>query len=99
MKQRIIKSLIGAGILLFLNSAVSFCQQVEINAGSNQIINWEKTHSAQLKGSVSSKKIKAEWTCPQNAEVVFKDAAQPVTEVTFPTAGLLFVSSVGTGSR
>src|SRR3990172_7285870 len=97
MKQRIINSLIGIVVLLLLCSMLLFSQTITINADTNQIINWEKTHSAQLKGSVSSDKIKAEWTCPQNSEVVFKDVSNPVTEVTFPRPGyyLLILSSKG----
>jgi len=95
MEQRIIKSIIGIVVFLLLNSTLLFSQNITINAGSNQIINWEKTHSAQLKGSVSSDKIKVEWTCPQNSEVVFKDVSNPVTEVTFPRPGyyLLILSN------
>ena len=87
MKLRISKSIIGTIVFFLLNSNFNFGQAVTINAGSNQIINWEKTHSAQLNGSVSSDKIKLEWSCPQNSEVIFKDASNPVTEVTFPRSG------------
>jgi beta-glucosidase len=106
MKQRIIKSIIALVVLFLLNSSSVFAQTTTINAGSNQLINWEKTHAAELKGSVSSPKgmepqseIKVEWTCPQNSEIVFKDASNPVTEVTFPRPGyyLLVLSSKGTG--
>src|SRR4030043_269768 len=95
MEQRIIKSIIGTAVFLLLNSTILFSQNITINAGSNQIINWEKTHSAQLKGSASSNKIKVEWTCPQNSGVVFEDVSNPVTEVTFPRPGyyLLILSS------
>jgi beta-glucosidase len=95
MEQRITKPIIGTAVILLFNSTLLFSQNITINAGSNQIINWEKTHSAQLKGGVSPDKIKAEWTCPQNTEVVFKDASNPVTEVTFPRPGyyLLILSS------
>ncbi|HOT97702.1 MAG TPA: glycoside hydrolase family 3 C-terminal domain-containing protein [bacterium] len=58
-----------------------------IDAGRHQIINWEKTHTAQLSGKVSSGKTKVEWRCPQNADVVFEDAENPVTRVTFPRPG------------
>jgi beta-glucosidase len=97
MGQRIIKSVIGIAILLFFNSLLLFAQTITVNAGRNQIINWEKTNSAQLKGSVSSDKIKVEWTCPQNSEVVFKNPSGPVTEVTFPRPGyyLLILSGKG----
>jgi beta-glucosidase len=99
MERRIIKSMIGIVALLLLGSTLSYSQTTTVDAGSNQIINWEKTHSAQLKGIVSSDKLKIKWTCPQNSEVVFKDASNPVTEVTFPRPGyyLLVLSSEGTG--
>ena len=96
MKRKYTKSIISLIVFLFLNSSLIFSQSVEINAGTNQIINWEKTHSAQLNGSVSNG-MKVEWTCPQNSEVVFKDASNPVTEVTFPRPGyyLLILSDLG----
>ena len=99
MEQRIIKSIFEMVFLFLLNCTLLFSQTLSINAGRNQIINWEKTQSAQLKGSVSSDNIKVEWTCPQNTEVVFKDASNPVTEVTFPRPGyfLLILSSKVTG--
>ena len=99
MKQRIVKSIIGTGIFLILTSTASFSQHITINAGTNQIINWEKAHTAQLKGNVSSNKVTVEWMCPQNAEVVFKNASAPVTEVTFPRPGyyLLILSGKETG--
>ena len=97
MKHRIIKSVIGAGILLFLCSPLSFCQSIKIDAGSNQIINWEKTHTAQLMGKVTPGKVKTEWTCPGNSGVVFKNASGPVNEVTFPRPGYyqLILSNLG----
>jgi len=100
MEKRIIKSIIGIAVFLLLNSTLLFAQTIAINAGSNQIINWEKTHSAQLKGSASSNKIKVEWICPQNSKVVFKDASNPVTEVTFPRPGyyLLILSGKSNNS-
>jgi len=99
MDERIIRSIIGTVILFILNPSSLFAQTTTINAGRNQIISWEKTHSAQLKGSVSSKKITVEWTCPQNAKVAFKNASNPVTEVTFPRPGyyLLVLAHRGTG--
>src|SRR3990172_4721363 len=97
MERRINKSKFTIIIFLFLNSSLVFSQTITINDGSNQIINWEKTHFAQLKGSVSSDKIKVEWTCPQNSEVIFKDDSNPITEVTFPRPGyyLLFLNGKG----
>ena len=99
MGQKIAKSIIGIVVLLFLCSTLVFTQSIAISAGGDQIINWDKTHSAQLNGHVSSAKIKVEWRCPQTSSVVFKDASNPVTEVTFPRPGyyLLILSSKGTG--
>jgi beta-glucosidase len=87
MRQRIFKSIITLVVLLILNSTSVLAQAIGVNAGNNQIINWEKTHSAQLKGSVSSSQIKVEWACPKNSEVVFKDISSPTTNVTFPRPG------------
>ncbi|HQK11080.1 MAG TPA: glycoside hydrolase family 3 C-terminal domain-containing protein [Candidatus Marinimicrobia bacterium] len=70
-----------------MSSTILYSQNITVNAGKPQIINWEVTHKAQLEGSVSPSKIKVEWTCPQNPQVTFKDAANPVTEVTFPRPG------------
>jgi len=101
MEKRIIAPVIGIIAISLLNSSSFFAQTIAINAGSNQIINWEKTHSAQLKGSVSSNKTRIEWTCPQNSKVVFKNAHKPVTKVTFPRPGyyLLILSSKGTSKN
>ncbi len=99
MKLRIVKSIIGILAIVVLSSISVFPQTTTINAGSNQFVDWEKTHSAQLRGSASPGRIEVEWTCPQNSGVVFKDASNPVTEVTFPRPGyyLLILSSRGTG--
>ena len=94
MERRLIKHIISTVVLIFISSISILAQTAEVNAGKNQIINWVETHSAQLKGDVSQNNIKVEWTCPQNSEVVFKDASNPVTEVTFPRPGyyLLYLS-------
>jgi len=99
MERRIINSIIGIALLFLLGLSSLFAQPTAINAGSNQIIRWEKTHAAQLNGSVSPKETKVEWTCPQNSEVVFKDVSSPVTEVTFPRPGyyVLMLSGEGAG--
>ena len=95
MVQKMIKKILGTASFFFLNFTLLFAQQAAIKAGANQIINWETTHSAQLKGSVSSSSLRVEWTCPQNSDVVFKNPSDPVTEVTFPRPGyyLLFLST------
>ncbi len=86
----------GIAVLLLLTT-YSFAQSGKVSAGSNQIINWGKTHSAQLNGSVSSPTTKAGWACPQNPRVRFKDASSPVTEVSFPRPGyyMLVLSARG----
>lgn len=98
MKQKFFIALIGTVVILLLNSTLFFSQSIYINAGNNQIINWEKTHTAQLEGSVSSSKIKLAWTCPQNPKVVFKDATYPLTEVTFPCPGYYLLTLSGNES-
>jgi beta-glucosidase len=99
MKQRIVNSTIAMTFFLLINYSSIYAQAITVSAGQNQIINWEKTHSAQLQGKVSLTGIKVEWTCPQNSQVVFKDASNPVTEVTFPRPGyyLLILSAKAPG--
>jgi hypothetical protein len=98
MKQKMIRISAGMTFVLLSNLSPVFSQAITISAGTNQTINWEKTHTAQLKGSVSSNKIKAEWTCPQNSYVVFKNASEPATEVTFPRPGYFLLSLSGKGT-
>ncbi len=100
MERRIVKSVTWIASLLLMNLVPLFAQTATVSAGGNQIIDWEKTRSAQLEGSVSPDSMKVEWTCPQNSNVVFKDASNPVTEVTFPRPGyyLLILSGKGTGT-
>jgi beta-glucosidase len=95
MERKINKPITAILVLLLLSSSFVFAQPITINAGKNQIINREKTHSAQLNGSVSNGII-VKWVCLQNSEVIFEDAANPVTEVKFPRPGyyLLFLSSI-----
>ncbi len=87
MERISIKLIVGIVVLFFICSTPLLAQTVTINAGSNQIVSWEKTHSTRLEGRVSPRNIKVEWTCPQNSEVVFKDASNRITEVTFPRPG------------
>ena len=101
MKQKISGSIIGIVFILTLNSNLIFAQTYSVKAGNDQIINLEKTQTLQLNGSVSSDKIKVEWTCPQSTEVSFKNATQPVTEVSFPGPGyyLLVLSGKATDKK
>ncbi|MEJ2196774.1 MAG: hypothetical protein P8X73_18215, partial [Ignavibacteriaceae bacterium] len=92
MKQRIINLNTVVIIIWIFNSALFFAQTITINTGTNQIINWEITHSTKLSGKISSNKIKTEWTCPQNSEVVFKDPSNPVTEVHSHGRGIICYS-------
>ncbi|HRU93520.1 MAG TPA: glycoside hydrolase family 3 C-terminal domain-containing protein [Candidatus Marinimicrobia bacterium] len=87
MEKLIRKSLCTALLLCLMSSTILYSQNITVNAGKPQIINWEVTHTAQLEGSVSPSKVKVEWTCPQNSQVTFKNASNPVTEVTFPRPG------------
>jgi beta-glucosidase len=83
--RRIIAMVCVAALVLL--QAQSFGQPAGVSAGKNQIINWEKTHTAQLKGTVTANKGKVQWACPQNPDVRFKDAKSVTTEVTFPRPG------------
>ncbi|MBP8976748.1 MAG: glycoside hydrolase family 3 C-terminal domain-containing protein, partial [Bacteroidetes bacterium] len=100
MKSNLVKLVSGMTmfVLMSLLCNLSYAQSITIDAGKNQIINWERTHTAQLKGNVSPSEIKVEWSCPQNSQVVFKDASNSVTEVTFPRPGyyLLILTAKGT---
>jgi len=100
MKHRIFNLNTVVIIIWIFNSVLLFAQTITINTGTNQIINWEITHSTKLSGKISSNIIKTEWACPQNSEVVFKDPSNPVTEVTFPRPGyyLLFLSGKSTSN-
>ena len=99
VERRIINSIIGLALFFPLGLPSLIAQPASIDGGRHQIIRWEKTHSAQLKGTVSPKKTKVEWACPRNSQVAFKDASSPVTEVTFARPGyyLLVLSLKGPG--
>ena len=96
MKQWFYNYLLAAGILFMMNSFALFSQTLKINAGTNQIINFEETNTTQLNGTVSPSTLKTVWSCPQNDQVVFQDATNPQTEVTFPREGyyLLVLSGI-----
>ena len=87
MKRQILHSFLGTIAIILFNTSLIYSQPATIDAGSSQIISWEETHSAQLTGNVTPKKIKVEWTCPQHTEVVFTDPYNFSTEVTFPRPG------------
>jgi beta-glucosidase len=80
---------------------VSESNEIKIDAGKNQFVNWEKTQTIQLKGSVSPRNIAVQWTCPANLEVRFHELADPATKVTFPKQGyyLLTLTAVESGNK
>ncbi len=98
MQQRITKSILAACAFLVFSSITLYAQSATVSAGKNQIVEWEKTHSAKLEGSVSSNNLTVEWTCPQNSKVIFKDASSPITEVTFPRPGYYLLYLIGINS-
>lgn len=99
MLQKFTKSILVISVFLFFNSISIVAQTATVSAGKNQIIEWEKTHTAKLEGRISSNNLKVEWTCPQNSQVVFKDASNPVTEVTFPRPGYYLLYLTGINSN
>jgi len=80
---------------------VSKSHEIKIDAGTNQFVNWEKTQTIQLKGSVSRENIAVQWTCPANLQVRFHELAKPTTKVTFPRPGyyLLKLTTTGAGNK
>lgn len=103
MNQKIVKPLTGILLFLFFTVLLAVAQtsQKEINAGASRLVNWEKTRTIQLEGAVSPEDILAEWSCPSNLQVSFKDASNPSTEVTFPRPGfyLLEFTTRESGSK
>ncbi|MBN1693831.1 glycoside hydrolase family 3 C-terminal domain-containing protein [candidate division WOR-3 bacterium] len=89
-------------ILLFIPLLLaSQTNEIKIDAGTNQFVNWEKTRTIQLKGNVSPESIAVLWTCPANPKVRFYNAAESTTKVTFPRPGyyLLKLTASGTGNK
>ena len=78
-----------------------YSQPIKIDAGENQIIEWEQTHSASLNGNVLPTGVSVIWSCPANNEVNFNEPSNPKTEVTFPRPGyyLLKLSAAGKDSE
>ena len=76
-------------VLVIILPSILFSQhsEIAIDAGDHQFINWDNTKTLQLNGSVSSKDIKIEWSCPVNSNIKFKDISDPKTKVTFPRPG------------
>ena len=74
---------------------------VEVEAGELQFVNWEETRSTTLNGRVSSTNVSVEWLCPGNDRVVFQDASDPASRVTFPRPGyyLLELSATPFGQK
>ncbi|HEM48802.1 MAG TPA: hypothetical protein ENO27_01195, partial [Caldithrix sp.] len=66
---------------------ISQQSEITIDAGDHQFLNWEKSQSLKLDGTVSQNDIKMQWSCPANADVKFKDRSDPETSVTFPRPG------------
>ncbi len=101
INQKLVKYL--TAILLFFTASLAFSQsfEVDIDAGANQFVNWEKTRTIKLEGTVSPKDIIVEWTCPSNNKVSFHDASDTETKVTFPRPGyyLLELTAKGSGNE
>ncbi len=72
-------------------------QSLSVDAGKNQVVNWEKTHSTQLNGSVSPADVSVIWTCPANKWVSFNEPSNPKTEVTFPRPGYYLLKLTADG--
>jgi beta-glucosidase len=89
MERLLFKRLSGLINIFILVPSILISQQSEISidAGNYQFINWDKTQTTQLNGTVSSKDLKTEWSCPTNKNVKFKDISDPKTKVTFPRTG------------
>ena len=77
---------------------VSQIHGIKIDAGENQFVNWEKTKTIQLKGSISREDIALQWTCPANPQVRFHELAKSATKVTFPRAGYYLFKLTATGA-
>ena len=79
----------------------SEAHEIKIDAGANQFVNWEKTQTIKLEGSVSGEDIDVKWTCPGNPQVRFHDISKPATKVTFPRPGyyLLKLTATGPGDK
>jgi len=91
MKKIIIRSLIVTTAFFSFCFTPVHSQTIRVNAGNNQIINWDETHSAKITAEFSPAKTKIRWSCPQDPEVRFNDPSNPSTEVTFPRPGYYLI--------
>ncbi len=100
MNQKLLKSLIRIVLVLVYSISLAISQsfEIEIDAGVNQFVNWEKTQTTQLGGFVSAEDITIEWTCPANSQVRFHDASKTVTKVTFPRPGYYLLELAAKGA-
>jgi len=103
MNQKLVRHLTCILSILFFNVSLVISQtsEIKIDAGKNQFANWEETSKIQLNGIVFPEYVDAEWSCPSNPDVLFNDASNPATDVTFPRPGyyLLELTARETGDK
>ncbi|MBN2007983.1 glycoside hydrolase family 3 C-terminal domain-containing protein [candidate division KSB1 bacterium] len=80
-------SLLTPMLLLSTSLLFSQIQNIFIDAGKAQFINWEQAQSTTLAGTVSSQHAIIEWSCAANPDVRFQNTSDPATTVTFPRPG------------
>lgn len=100
MNQRLKKYFIIMVVISLFIPLLIFSQthKIKIDAGKYQFVNWGKTQTIQLEGSVSGDSIVVRWTCPANPQVRFHEPANPATKVTFPRQGYYLLKLTATGS-
>ena len=83
------KSLISLMLISLLATSLINSQLLEIDmdAGVNQMVNWEETRTVRLEGHVSTENSSVAWSCQANSEVKFDDISNPTSWVTFPRPG------------
>ena len=87
-------------ILIFVPLLVlSETNEIKTDAGEDQFVNWERTSTIQLEGSVSGRDVAVTWTCPANPKVRFHEPTKPVTKVTFPRPGYYLLKLTTTGTE
>jgi beta-glucosidase len=101
--QRPVRYLTWILSILFFNVSfvISQTSEIKIDAGKSQYVNWEETQKIKLNGTAIPEDIEVAWSSPSNPDVLFYDASNPATEVTFPRPGyyLLELSAIGSGSE